>query len=41
MRIGISLCVLVGLRHFHFTFLLFFTGGFAMPEEEEEETVHG
>jgi len=41
MRIGISLCVLAGLGRYHLTFLLFFAGGFATPEEEEEETVHG
>jgi len=41
MRIGISLCVLAGLGCCHFTLFLFFAGGFATLEEEEEETVHG
>jgi len=41
MRIGISLCVLARLGRCQFKFLLFFVGGFAMLEEEEEETVHG
>jgi hypothetical protein len=37
----ISLRVLTGLGCWHFTFFLFLTGGFAAPEEEEEEIMHG
>jgi hypothetical protein len=41
MRIGINLCVLAGLGCWHFTFFLFFAGGFAASKEEEKKTVHG
>jgi hypothetical protein len=41
IRIGINLCVLAGVGCWHFTFFLFFVGGFAALEEEEEEIVHG
>jgi len=39
-KIGIDLCVLVGLGCRHFNFFPFFVGGFAASEEEEEESVH-
>ena len=39
-KIGIDLCVLVGLGCRHFNFFPFFVGGFATSEEEEEESVH-
>jgi len=37
MKIGIDLCVLVGLGCRHFNFFPFFASGFAASEEEEEE----
>jgi hypothetical protein len=39
-KIGIDLCVLVGLRCRHFNFFPFFVGGFAASEEEKEESLH-
>ena len=37
MKIGIDLCVLIGLGCWHFNFFPFFVGGFAVSAEEEEE----
>ena len=37
MKIGIDLCVLIGLGCWHFNFFPFFVGGFAASIEEKEE----
>jgi len=37
IKIGIDLCVLIGLGCWHFNLFPFFVGGFAASAEEEEE----